>query len=75
MSQERNFTEGKILSPLIRFMVPVFLAMFLQSMYQSYEIELVATMGMAAGDVDLTEEQIRTIIDFLTNLDFVPGQA
>ena len=26
MSQERNFTEGKILSPLIRFMVPVFLA-------------------------------------------------
>lgn len=45
------------------------------SVYQSYEIELVATMGLEAGDVDLTEEQIQAIIDFLTNLDFVPEQA
>ena len=45
------------------------------SVYQSYEIELVTTMGLDGGDVDLTEEQVQTIIDFLTNLDFVPGQA
>lgn len=45
------------------------------SVYASYEIELVAVMGMNAGDVDLTEDQVQTIIDFLTNLDFVPTQA
>ena len=45
------------------------------SVYASYEIELVAVMGMNAGDVDLTEDQVQTIINFLTNLDFVPTQA
>lgn len=45
------------------------------SVYKSYEIELVADMGMNAGTVDLTEDQVRTIIDFLTNLDFVPNEA
>ena len=47
-------------------------AVVFYSVYQSYEIELVATMGQNAGDLDLTEEQIRMIIDFLTDMDFVP---
>ncbi|MBR2822602.1 MAG: hypothetical protein IKE24_02815 [Clostridia bacterium] len=45
------------------------------SVYQSYEVELAVVMGMDDGDVDLTEEQIAKIIDFLTNLDFIPNQA
>ena len=51
MSQERNFTEGKILSPLIRFMVPVFLAMFLQAMYGAVDLLIV---GKFAQSVDVS---------------------
>ncbi len=51
MSQERNFTEGKILSPLIRFMVPVFLAMFLQAMYGAVDLLIV---GQFASSVDVS---------------------
>ena len=47
-------------------------AVIFYSVYQSYEIELVATMGMD-DDGDLTEEQTQMIIDFLTGLDFVPA--
>lgn len=51
MSLESNFTEGKILSPLIRFMVPVFLAMFLQSMYGAVDLLIV---GKFAHSVDVS---------------------
>lgn len=51
MSQERNFTEGKILSPLIRFMLPVFLAMFLQAMYGAVDLLIV---GKFASLVDVS---------------------
>ena len=51
MSQESNFTEGKILSPLIRFMVPVFLAMFLQAMYGAVDLLIV---GKFAQSVDVS---------------------
>lgn len=51
MSLESNFTEGKILSPLIRFMVPVFLAMFLQLMYGAVDLLIV---GKFAHSVDVS---------------------
>ena len=51
MTQERNFTEGKILSPLIRFMVPVFLAMFLQAMYGAADLLIV---GQFADPADVS---------------------
>ena len=51
MSREGNFTEGKILSPLIRFMVPVFLAMFLQAMYGAVDLLIV---GKFAQSVDVS---------------------
>ena len=50
-SQENNFTEGKILSPLIRFMVPVFLAMFLQAMYGAVDLLIV---GKFAESIDVS---------------------
>ena len=51
MRQENNFTEGKILSPLIRFVVPVFLAMFLQAMYGAVDLLIV---GRFASSVDVS---------------------
>ena len=51
MSREGNFTEGRILSPLIRFMVPVFLAMFLQAMYGAVDLLIV---GKFARSVDVS---------------------
>ena len=51
MKQENRFTEGKILSPLIRFMVPVFLAMFLQAMYGAVDLLIV---GQFAQPVDVS---------------------
>ncbi len=45
MNRETNFTTGKILSPLLRFMVPVLLAMFLQAMYGAVDLLIVGKFG------------------------------
>ncbi len=66
MRQESNFTAGKILSPLIRFMVPVFLAMFLQSMYGAVDLLIV---GKFAHSVDVSAVSTGSqIMMTLTNL-------
>ena len=41
MSAEKNFTEGKILGPLMRFALPVMFAMFLQAMYGAVDLFVV----------------------------------
>ncbi len=51
MSRTGDFTKGKILAPLIRFMVPVFLAMFLQAMYGAVDLLIV---GKFARSVDVS---------------------
>ncbi len=48
MQRENDFTTGKILSPLLRFMLPVFLAMFLQSMYGAVDLMIVGKFAEAA---------------------------
>ena len=66
MNRERNFTEGKILSPLIRFMVPVFLAMFLQATYGAVDLLIV---GQFAHPVDVSAVSTGSqIMMTLTNL-------
>ena len=45
MRKENDFTNGKILGPLIRFMVPVFLAMLLQAMYGAVDLMIVGQFG------------------------------
>ncbi len=45
--EERNFTSGRILGPLIRFMIPVFLAMFLQAMYGAVDLLIVGKFGQS----------------------------
>ena len=49
--ETKDFTTGKILGPLIWFMVPVFLAMLLQSMYGAVDLLIV---GKFARSVDVS---------------------
>lgn len=50
MQKSQSFTEGKILSPLVRFALPVLLALFLQAMYGAVDLLIVGQFG-AASDV------------------------
>lgn len=51
MNTANDFTKGKILGPLIQFMVPVFLAMFLQAMYGAVDLLIV---GQFAESIDVS---------------------
>ncbi len=51
MKQSENFTEGKIFSPLIRFALPVLLALFLQAMYGAVDLLIVGQFGGNLADV------------------------
>lgn len=48
MKQHQSFTEGKILSPLIRFALPILLALFLQAMYGAVDLLIVGQFGTPA---------------------------
>lgn len=47
MKKIQDFTEGHILSPLIRFALPVFLALFLQAMYGAVDLLVVGQFSSA----------------------------
>lgn len=51
MNKTQNFTEGKIFSPLIRFALPVLLALFLQAMYGAVDLLIVGQFGGAHAEV------------------------
>ncbi len=51
MRKSNDFTTGRILGPLLRFMVPVFLAMFLQAMYGAVDLLIV---GQFAQSLDVS---------------------
>lgn len=51
MNKTQNFTEGKIFAPLIRFAVPVLLALFLQAMYGAVDLLIVGQFGGESADV------------------------
>ena len=51
MKQEHNFTEGRIFSPLIRFALPVLMALFLQTMYGAVDLLVVGQFGGKFADV------------------------
>ena len=66
MDVENDFTKGKILSPLIKFMVPVFLAMLLQAMYGAVDLLIV---GQFAHSTDVSAVSTGSqIMMTLTNL-------
>ncbi len=61
-----NFTEGAILSPLLRFMLPVLFAMFLQAMYGAVDLLVV---GQFATNADVSGVSTGSqIVLTLTNL-------
>ena len=69
MQRSNDFTEGKILGPLIRFMVPVFFAMFLQSMYGAVDLLIV---GQFARSLDVSavstgSQMMMTITNLVTS--------
>lgn len=51
MEKTQNFTEGKIFAPLIRFALPVLLALFLQTMYGAGDLLIVGQFGGERADV------------------------
>lgn len=51
MKQTQNFTEGRIFAPLIRFALPVLLALFLQTMYGAVDLLVVGQFGGDLADV------------------------
>ena len=66
MQRENDFTTGRILAPLLRFMLPVFAAMFLQSMYGAVDLMIV---GKFAQPLDVSAVSTGSqIMMTLTNL-------
>ena len=69
MRRELDFTKGKILAPLIGFMLPVFIAMFLQSMYGAVDLLIV---GQFAQSLDVSaistgSQMMMTITNLVTS--------
>ena len=66
MSEVSDFTQGKILSPLLKFTFPILLALFLQAMYGAVDLLIVGQFGHAA-DVSAvsTGSQVMMIITSL----------
>ena len=48
MKQDANFTDGSIFLPLIRFSLPVLLALLLQAMYGAVDLWVVGRFAEAA---------------------------
>lgn len=48
MNESHNFTEGKILSPLLKFALPVLAALFLQTMYGAVDMLVVGQFADAS---------------------------
>ncbi len=51
MNKSQNFTDGKIFTSLIRFALPVLLALFLQAMYGAVDLLIVGHFGGDTADI------------------------
>ena len=58
--QNINFTEGKILVPLLKFVVPVLIALFLQSLYGAVDLLVVGKFASKA-DISAVSTDRRTM--------------
>ena len=50
METEQTFTRGPILSTLLKFALPVLLALLLQAMYGAVDLQVVGKFGTAADN-------------------------
>ena len=69
MHRENDFTTGRILAPLIRFMLPVFFAMFLQSMYGAVDLLIVGQFAQSTdvSAVSTGSQIMMTITNLVTS--------
>lgn len=70
MEATTRFTEGKVLSPLIRFALPILFAIFLQTMYGAVDMLIVGQFS-AAGEVSAVSTGswiMQTVTSFITGL-------
>ena len=70
MKTQENFTQGPILGPLIRFALPVLLALLLQTMYGAVDLLVVGQFGEAAdvSAVSTGSQLMQTITMVITGL-------
>ncbi len=70
MNQTSNFTEGPILAPLLRFTVPVLLALFLQAMYGAVDLLIIGQFGEAAdvSAISTGSQIMQSITSVVTSL-------
>ncbi len=69
MNKAQNFTEGKIFSPLIRFALPVLLALFLQAMYSAVDLLIVGQFG--GDNAEIFVSAVSTGSQIMMTLTFV----
>ena len=69
LRQTGDFTTGRILGPLIRFMIPVFLAMFLQAMYGAVDLLIVGQFAQSldVSAVSTGSQMMMTITNLVTS--------
>ncbi len=69
MRKDNDFTSGKILMPLIGFMLPVFFAMFLQSMYGAVDLLIVGQFAepLDVSAVSTGSQMMMTITNLVTS--------
>ena len=70
MTHEHNFTQGKILAPLMKFALPIMLAMFLQALYGAIDMMVVGWFSDAVNvsAVSTGSQVIMTITMVITGL-------
>lgn len=70
MSKVANFTEGKIVKPLLSFALPVLLSLFLQSLYGAVDLLVVGQFGVSAdvSAVATGSQMMHMITVFITGL-------
>lgn len=70
MRTQTDFTEGKILGPLLKFSLPVLFAMLLQAMYGAADLLIVGRFGAAAdvSAVSTGSQIMQTITSVITGL-------
>lgn len=70
MTHEHNFTQGKIMAPLMKFALPVMLAMFLQALYGAVDLIIVGQFSDAVNvsAVSTGSQIIMTITLVVTGL-------
>ena len=69
MERKNDFTTGKILGPLLRFMVPVFLAMLLQVMYGAVDLLIVGKFAHSrdVSAVSTGSQMMMTVTGLITS--------